>query len=54
MAKTFGFGRLGAVLLGIYLIVVGVTGLVAIAIPGLHVIEALLAIAAGILVLMGR
>lgn len=44
--------NLGLLVLAIYLIVVGVTGLVAVPIPG--VLTAVLALLAGILLLFGR
>lgn len=44
--------NLGMLLLAIYLILVGLAGLVAIAIPG--ILMAILALAAGILILIGR
>lgn len=43
---------LGMLLLAIYLILVGLAGLVGIAIPG--ILMAILALAAGILILIGR
>lgn len=44
--------NLGMLLLAIYLILVGLAGLVAIGIPG--ILMAILALAAGILILIGR
>ena len=46
--------NLGMVLLGIWLIVTGLLRVVTIPIPALDIIMAVLAIAAGILILMGR
>ncbi len=46
--------NLGMLLLAIYLIVVGILGLGVITISGLGTIVALLAIAAGVLILIGR
>jgi hypothetical protein len=46
--------NLGMLLLAIYLIVVGVLGLGIISVGGLGVVVALLAIAAGVLILLGR
>jgi hypothetical protein len=46
--------NLGMLLLAIYLIVVGVLGLGIISVSGLGVVIAILAIAAGVLLLIGR
>lgn len=46
--------NLGMLLLAIWLILTGLLQLVSIAIPGLSVIMAILALAAGILILLGR
>jgi len=46
--------NLGMLLLAIYLIVVGVLGLGIISVSGLATIVAILAIAAGVLILIGR
>jgi hypothetical protein len=46
--------NLGMLLLAIYLIVVGVLGLGIISVSGLGTIVAILAIAAGVLILIGR
>lgn len=46
--------NLGMLLLAIYLIVVGVLGLGIIQVAGLGVVIAVLAIAAGVLILLGR
>lgn len=46
--------NLGMLLLAIYLIVVGVLGLGIISVGGLGVVVALLALAAGVLILLGR
>jgi len=46
--------NLGMLVLAIYLIVVGVLGLGIISIGGLGVVVALLAVAAGVLILLGR
>ena len=46
--------NLGMILLGIWLIVYGLLQVVSVAIPGLAIIMAVLAIAAGVLILMGR
>lgn len=46
--------NLGMLVLAIYLIVVGVLGLGIISIAGLGVVVAVLAIAAGVLILLGR
>jgi hypothetical protein len=46
--------NLGMLLLAIYLIVVGILGLGIISVSGLATIVAILAIAAGILILIGR
>jgi len=53
MATYLGTRSLGMLLLGIYLILVGITSLVAtLAIP--PVVMAVLALAAGILILLGK
>jgi hypothetical protein len=46
--------NLGMLVLAIYLIVVGVLGLGIISVGGLGVVVALLAIVAGVLILLGR
>ena len=46
--------NLGMLLLAIYLIVVGILGLGIISVGGLGVVVALLAVAAGVLILIGR
>ena len=46
--------NLGMLLLAIYLIVVGVLGLGIISVGGLGPVVALLAVAAGVLILLGR
>lgn len=46
--------RLGFVLLAIWLILWGLNGLIGLSFQGLSVILALLAIAAGVLILIGR
>ena len=46
--------NLGMLLLAIYLIVVGVLGLGIISVGGLATVVAILAIAAGVLILIGR
>lgn len=46
--------NLGMLLLAIWLIVVGLTGLLSFSFSGLPIIMAILAIAAGILILIGR
>jgi len=46
--------NLGMILLAIWLIVTGLLQVVSIAIPGIGVILAVLAVAAGVLILMGR
>jgi hypothetical protein len=46
--------HLGMVLLGIWLIVTGLLKFVSIPIPAMGVVMAILAIAAGVLVLLGR
>ena len=46
--------HLGMLVLAIYLIVVGILGLGIISIGGLSVVVALLAIVAGVLILLGR
>jgi hypothetical protein len=49
---TLGTRSLGMLLLGIYLVLVGLSGLIAFAIP--TIVMALLALVAGILILIGR
>lgn len=49
-----GTRKPGMLLLAIYLIVVGISGLGVIAVGGLGVVVALLALAAGVLILLGR
>ena len=51
-----GMGRrnLGMLLLGIWLIVTGLTQDVSIPIPSIGIIRAMLAIVAGVLILLGR
>lgn len=46
--------NLGMLLLAIWLILTGLLQVVSIAIPGIGIIMAILAIAAGVLILMGR
>ncbi|MDO8848802.1 MAG: hypothetical protein Q7W51_10505 [Coriobacteriia bacterium] len=46
--------NLGLILLAIWLIVTGVLQVVSISIPGIGIITAALAIAAGVLILLGR
>ncbi len=46
--------NLGMLLLGIWLIVTGLLQVVSIAIPGVDIILPLLAIAAGLIILLGR
>jgi hypothetical protein len=46
--------NLGMLLLAIYLIIIGLTGVVSFNFAQLHTLEALLAIAAGVLILLGR
>ncbi len=46
--------NLGMILLAIWLIVTGVLQVVSISIPGIGIITAVLAIAAGVLILLGR
>jgi hypothetical protein len=46
--------NLGMLLLGIWLIVTGLLQVVSIAIPGVDIILPLLAIAAGVIILLGR
>lgn len=46
--------RLGMILLGIWLIVTGLLQVISISIPGINVIMAILAIAAGAVVLFGK
>lgn len=48
----FRFSNIGFLLLAIYLILIGISGLVALAIPG--VVLAVLALIAGIFILIGR
>jgi hypothetical protein len=52
MANTLGSRSLGMLLLGIYLVLVGISGLVALPIPA--VVMAVLALIAGILILIGK
>jgi len=52
MANVLGSRSLGMLLLGIYLVLVGIGGLVALPIPA--VVMAVLALIAGILILIGR
>ena len=53
MARGFGVNRsIGMLLLGIYLILVGISGFATLGIP--TVIMAVLALLAGILILVGR
>lgn len=52
MANYLGTRSLGMLLLGIYLVLVGIAGLAALGIP--PVVMAILALAAGILILLGR
>jgi len=52
MANPLGTRSLGMLLLGIYLILLGISGLVAFAIPPM--VMAVLALLAGILILIGR
>ena len=52
MATTLGTRSLGMLLLGIYLVLVGLSGLVALPIP--TVVMAVLALIAGILILIGK
>ena len=55
MAKKLGLTKsLGMLLLGIWLILTGLFQIVAMPIPLLGIIMALLAIAAGVLILLGR
>lgn len=49
-----GFGNLGMLLLAIWLIVTGLIALIGLSFAGLNVIMGLLALAAGILLLIGR
>jgi hypothetical protein len=46
--------NLGMLVLGIYLILIGISGLGVVSIAGLGTIAALLAIVAGVLILIGR
>jgi hypothetical protein len=46
--------NLGMVLLGIWLILTGIIPLVNLSFSGLHIIMAILAIVAGLLILLGR
>jgi len=46
--------RLGLILLGIWLIVTGLLQVIKIPIPSLNIIMAILAIAAGVLIMLGR
>lgn len=53
MARGVGFNRnLGMVLLAVWLILTGLSGLIALALPAL--LTAVLALIAGILILVGR
>lgn len=52
MANIIGTRSLGMLLLGIYLVLVGISGLVALPIPA--VVMAVLALIAGVLILLGR
>lgn len=52
MANVIGTRSLGMLLLGIYLVLVGISGLVALPIPA--VVMAVLALIAGVLILLGR
>ena len=53
MARGFGIGRnFGMLLLAIWLILTGLSGLIALPLPG--VLMAVLALIAGILILVGR
>ena len=53
MARGFGVNRsIGMLLLGVWLILTGLTGLAGLALPG--VVMAVLALIAGILILVGR
>ena len=52
MANTLGTRSLGMLLLGIYLVLVGISGLVALPIPA--VVMAVLALIAGILILIRK
>jgi len=52
MANYLGTRSLGMLLLGIYLVLVGIMGLATLGIP--PVVMAVLALAAGILILLGR
>ena len=53
-AKVIGTGSWGMILLGIWLILVGLLPLLGLSIPAGATILALLAIAAGVLILLGR
>lgn len=46
--------NLGMILLAIWLVVTGILQVVTITIPGINIILAILAIAAGILILLGK
>jgi hypothetical protein len=53
MARVIGFNRsAGMLLLGIYLILVGISGFAALGLPS--VVMSLLALVAGILIIVGR
>ena len=53
MARGFGFNRnIGMLLLGIYLLLVGISGFTALGIPS--VLMSVLALIAGILIIAGR
>jgi hypothetical protein len=53
MARAVGFNRnIGMLLLGIYLVLVGISGIAAIGIPAM--VMAVLALLAGILIIAGR
>jgi hypothetical protein len=54
MAKSLLPGRLGPIVLGIYLILIGILALAPVFFAGIHIIAALLAIVAGVLLIMGR
>ncbi len=53
MARVIGFNRsAGLLLLGIYLILVGISGFVALGLP--RVLISVLALVAGVLIIVGR
>lgn len=54
VADMFRNKNLGMLLLGIWLIVTGLTQVVSIPIPSIGIIRAILAIAAGCLIMLGR